>query len=352
MVAFKFPHVCLESFALNLPEVEVTSAELEDRVAPLYQRLGIPFGTLEKLSGVKTRRLWTREVMPSQGASKAGEEALQQISFSRDKIGALFSCSVTRDYFEPATASLVHRNLGLTENSVSMDISNACLGFSNGLVTLATMIESGAIEAGLVVSGENIAPILEACIKAVIQDVTIGREKLLQILPTFTLGSGAAAFVLCHEKLSSAGHRLVGSVSRSASDLNDLCVGDADYAFASGDINPVMLTDSQKIISSASKLGGRAWLDFSSAFGWSKDTVDHIFCHQVGKQVNNAFYREMGLDYEKEFTVYQRFGNLVSAALPAGFITGTKEKSIKNGDKILFTGFGSGLNSIFTGIEW
>jgi hypothetical protein len=42
-----------------------------------------------------------------------------------------------------------------------------------------------------------------------------------------------------------------------------------------------------------------------------------IFCHQVGRQVNEAFYREMGLDFDKDFAIYKRYCNMVSAALPA-----------------------------------
>jgi 3-oxoacyl-[acyl-carrier-protein] synthase III len=72
----------------------------------------------------------------------------------------------------------------------------------------------------------------------------------------------------------------------------------------------------------------------------------------VGRQVNEAFYKEIGLDYRKEFTIYKQYGNLVSSALPTAFFKGIKEKPVAVGEKVLLLGFGSGLNSIFTGIEW
>jgi 3-oxoacyl-[acyl-carrier-protein] synthase III len=68
--------------------------------------------------------------------------------------------------------------------------------------------------------------------------------------------------------------------------------------------------------------------------------------------VNEAFYATMGLDHTKEFTIYQTRGNLVSAALPTAFVAGMEPRGIKKGDKIMLTGFGSGLNSLFLGIEW
>lgn len=65
----------------------------------------------------------------------------------------------------------------------------------------------------------------------------------------------------------------------------------------------------------------------------------------------------MGLDIEKEFTIYRKYGNLVSAALPTALALGidqrtSEEKTLNKKDKILLTAFGSGLNSIFIGMEW
>lgn len=354
MASFKFKHVHIESYATCMPDTEVTSAELEDRIAPVYARLNVPFGTLEKLSGVRARRLWRGHVPPSEVCTTAGAEAIERAGFGKDQIGAVFNCSVTRDYFEPATACLVHQNLGLQETAMAMDITNACIGFSNGILTLATMIESGAVKAGLVVSGENISRVLDASIKTLLETENVGREELLKILPTFTLGSGAVAMVLAHESIASKPHKIVGAVSRSATQFSDLCEGNGDFAYEEKETRriPLMRTESQKLIAAAAKLGSRMWQDASEHLAWNREDISHIYCHQVGRQVNEAFYREMGLDVEKEFTVYQRYGNLVSAALPLCFITGAEEKGMKTGEKVLLTAFGSGLNSIFTGIVW
>lgn len=353
MISFQFKHVCLETCGVYLPEQEVTSAELEDRLAPVYERLKIPFGTLEKLSGITSRRLFPPTTNPSEIGTRAAQEALADSHFTVDDIGAIFNCSVTRDYFEPATACIIHRNLKASESAMALDITNACIGFSNGLVLLSNLIETGVVKAGLLVAGENIARIIETSISYLLKNDNFGREDLLQTLPTFTLGCGGVAFLLCHDSVSKNKHHIVGSVSRSASEFSDLCAGNGDYYINQlSELNPLMRTESAKLMASAAKLGGRVWQDFSRVFAWSKDTVKHIFCHQVGRQVNEAFYQVMGLDYKKEFTVYKKLGNLVSAALPTAFALGIREKNINKGDKILFTAFGSGLNSIFTGIDW
>jgi 3-oxoacyl-[acyl-carrier-protein] synthase-3 len=352
MTHFNFKHVCIEAMVLSSPPIKVASSELEDRLAPLYQRLSVPFGTLEKLSGVRSRNFWDGSMLPSKVATLAATQALDESSFSREHIGAIFNCSVTRDYFEPATSCLIHRNLGLGEYAMAMDISNACIGFSNGILMVANMIERGIIKAGLVTSGEIVERVIDAHIRHLLAKEDITREQLLKLLPSFTLGSGAVAFVLCHESLSTKGHKLLGSVARSATQFSELCMGNADYVLSQRDFNPLMETESSKLITSAATLGGRMWADASEAFNWSKQDIDHIFCHQVGKQVNQAFYEEMGLEMEKEFTIYKDWGNLISAALPACLVIGSKQKNIKPRDKVLLTAFGSGLNSIFTAIEW
>ena len=355
MFSFRFKNVCLEAFSLVLPETRVTSAEIEDRLAPLYQKLGIPFGTLEKLSGIRSRYFWDESVTPSQAATTVAEEALEGLPFEREQIGAVLNCSVTRDYFEPATATLVHGNLGLSENTFAMDVTNACIGFMNGVTLLGNLIEAGTVKAGIVVSAENTSRLIDSSMREILNggELDMERAELIKQLPTFTLGCGAAAFVLCHSSIASKNHRVLGGLGCSATQFNDLCSANGDYYFCQRqDFAPVMFTESSELIASAAKLGGRTWGRASEILGWSRDDVDHIFCHQVGKQVGQAFYDEMGLDYSKEFSVYPELGNLVSVALPSAMIRGIEERNVQEDDKVLLTGFGSGLNSLFLGLQW
>lgn len=354
MVAFRFRHVALESYGFHLPSTVVTSQEIEDRLSETYQRLEIPFGTLERISGIKSRHLWQPTVMPSTVATKAVEEAIDGMGINRDHIGALVSCSVTRDMFEPATACLVQSKIGLPEDVISFDISNACIGFSDGIMMIGNLIETGVIKAGIVVSGENPSCMVESTFQYINKNLDkVGREQILKVLPTFTLGCGAVAFVLCHESIATRGHRILGGVGCTASDHADLCVGNGDFALADQEkLNPIMETESSRLIPAAAKLGQRTWAKASNLLGWPSDEVDHVFCHQVGKQVNENFYKEMGLDFSKEFTIYPTHGNMVSAAMPIALLTGVEKKPVKENDKVVCTAFGSGLNSIFFGIRW
>ena len=54
----RYSRVCLHSFGYELPPRLVTSADLEQRLAPLYERLKLPEGRLELMSGIRARRFW------------------------------------------------------------------------------------------------------------------------------------------------------------------------------------------------------------------------------------------------------------------------------------------------------
>ena len=96
---------------LDAPHV-LTSTELESRMADTYERLGVPVGLLEQLSGITERKLWDEGTQPSEVAARAAELAMADSGIDRAEMGVLINTSVCRDYIEPSTASLVHSRLG------------------------------------------------------------------------------------------------------------------------------------------------------------------------------------------------------------------------------------------------
>lgn len=71
----RYEHVCFESFGYVLPENVVTSAELEQELAPVYERFGVHQGRLELMTGIRERRFWDDGTLPSNASSRAGRRA-------------------------------------------------------------------------------------------------------------------------------------------------------------------------------------------------------------------------------------------------------------------------------------
>ena len=83
-------------------------------------------------------------MMPSDAATMAGRRALEASGVDPARIGLLVNTSVSRDFVEPSTASLVHANLKLPTTCGSFDLSNACLGFMDAIEFTGHLIERGA----------------------------------------------------------------------------------------------------------------------------------------------------------------------------------------------------------------
>ena len=162
------------------------------------------------------------------------------------------------------------------------------------------------------------------------------------------------AVVLAHESIATKPHKLLGAVSYSGTEFSDLCVGNADFCFYMDEdnFNPLMETDSPKLIANGAIIGSYVWKEMQSTWGWNNDSYNVHISHQVGRQLGDKFFGTVGVDNRKEFSIYNNYGNQVSAALPTAFCMAVESGVVKSGTTALLTGFGGGLNSIFSAVSW
>jgi 3-oxoacyl-[acyl-carrier-protein] synthase III len=348
----RYEKVCLESFGYELPADATTSASLEERLAPIYRKFNLSYGRLELITGIRERRFWDDGITPSRASIKAAEKAMSKSGVNKEDIGCLLHTSVSRDFLEPATATVVHDSLGLPSTATVFDISNACLGFINGMVTLANMIELGQIKAGIVVGCESSKHLIDATIYKLLKDPDVTRDKLKLAFATLTLGSGAVAAVLTRSSLSKDGHKLLGGVTRAASQHNDLCRIEADASFVSLEDLPDMHTDFAGLLKNGLKLAPDTWQDVKRELGWEDSDVDRFFTHQVSAVHSKLLFRTLGLDEQKDFSTVEYLGNIGSVSLPLTMAIGIDRGYISKGDKVAMMGIGSGLVCLMLGLEW
>ena len=105
--------VFIESTGYELPPEVLTSAQLETMLAPVYQRLHLPEGRLELMTGIRERRFFPRGTRPGTISGRTVRKALEQAGVRPEEVGCLIHGSVCRDQLEPATASAVHAAAGL-----------------------------------------------------------------------------------------------------------------------------------------------------------------------------------------------------------------------------------------------
>lgn len=342
-----FNNVYIKSAALVKPPRVATSLEVEARLAPVYGRLKLIPGRLELMTGIHERRFWRPGTRSSEVAAQAGKLAITEAGIAPEKIGCLIHASVCRDFLEPATASVIHQQLGLPEQCAIFDLSNACLGVLNGMAQVATMIDAGQIEAGLVVSGEVAEPLHEATIANLLSDRRLDKRRLKNQFASLTIGSAAAAVLLVRGD-GTSGVRLLGGAVGTDSGANNLCKADPSEMTSTG---PIMNTDSEGLMHAGVALAARTWERAKTELGWTNDTPNHVFTHQVGKAHAKLTFDTLGVSQERDFPTVSFMGNTGSAALPGAFALGLREKHFAGGDKSALMGIGSGLSCLILGLE-
>jgi len=347
----RYEHVCVEAFSHTLPPHVVTSDEIEERLAPVYERLGLPAGRLELMTGIRERRFFDRGARLGSISAGTAARAIELAGIDKRHFGALVHGSVCRDQLEPATACSVHHALGLPASSFVLDVSNACLGILNGMLLVADLIELGRIRAGVVVGTEDGRALVEGTIDALLGAPDLTRADVKRDFASLTIGSGSAAVVLCDRKLSRAGHRLRGGACRANTGRHDLCEG-GTAGDDRLDSRLRMQTDSEALLHAGVELAEETWHETRRALGWRNGDVDRVFTHQVGRAHRKLLLERLGLDAESDTPTVEYLGNTGAAALPMAVSIGIEQGRLAEGHRVALLGIGSGLNSAMLGLTW
>ncbi|MFA7230227.1 MAG: 3-oxoacyl-ACP synthase III [Victivallaceae bacterium] len=346
-----FKNTNIDCFAYEMPPLAVTSEEIEAKLRPVYEKLKLPEGRLELMSGIRERRLWLPGTMPSDAAAMAGAKALAASSIPKSEIGCLINCSVCRDFLEPATATVVHDRLGLPKNAVVFDISNACLGVMTGMLVAASMIESGQIRAALLVAGENSRSLLESTIMKILEDDNLTRQSIKPLFASFTIGSGAVAVILASRELCNSGHRLLGGASMSFSEYNNLCRGNADKGMEDNHAT-LMNTDSEMLMQRGIAAAAEVWQQFQLELKLKAEDFQCFCTHQVGVAHRKLLYEQLGIDISRDYPTLDCLGNTGSVSCPMTAALAIQNGMVATGDKLAMLGIGSGINCTMLGVEW
>jgi 3-oxoacyl-[acyl-carrier-protein] synthase III len=323
--------------AIDAPVV-VTSAQMDAQLADAYARVGLRPGLMQSLAGIRERRWWSEGTGFVDGAAMAGAKALAEAGINTDQVGVLINTSVSRAHLEPATAVSVHDAIGLPSSCQNFDITNACLGFLNGMQLAASMIDSGHIEYALIVNGEDARPAHEAALRRLAQDYSTAKDMIAEFA-TLTLGSGAVGMVMGRADRHPEGHRLIGGVNRAGTSHHELCVGDVE----------MMRTDSKNLLKYGLELCVELWADAQDEFDWTAG-ADLYVIHQISQVHTAAICQALGIDPTRVPRTFPTRGNIGPASVP--FTLAGEADSLRAGDKVLMMGIGSGLNASCLELRW
>ncbi len=293
---------------------------------------------IQTRTGMRERRIAAPGQATSDLALVAAETALQRAGLAASALDVILVATVTPDHVCPATACHLQRKLGATR-AAGFDISVACTGFVNALMTGHSFLASGTFSNALVIGADTLSTITnyedrESCV---------------------LFGDGAGAVVL---SASSEGAQVIDHVV-------GIDGGGAEMIIvpAGGSLRPA----SHETVDNhehALKLQGRKVFRFAvtkfaevlkqitARNDYALDDIDLVIPHQANLRILEAAADRVGLPMEKMFVNIDRYGNTSSASIPLALDDAYRQGRLERGKLVALVGFGGGLSWGASLIRW
>ena len=145
-------HSRIRSVGYHVPEHRVASELIEQTFE--LKHFGLPPRSIERITGIRARRVSAADTLPSDLAHLAVLDALVKANLSTKVFDVIVYAAVSRDYLDPSTAQIIQAQLG-AKNAFALDVSNACLSIFDGIFLVDALIAGGSVRTGLVCGGER-----------------------------------------------------------------------------------------------------------------------------------------------------------------------------------------------------
>jgi amino acid adenylation domain-containing protein len=327
----------IESIGAYLPFNEVSTADL---LAGCVNDIGIP---LEKLTGIKHRRVAAEGEFSIDLARQAVADCLSRSSYRPAEIDLLISCSISRYdgpdqkfVFEPSTAARLRDKCGL-DNALAFDVTNACAGMFTGIAIADAFLQTGLVGRAMVVSGEYITHISETAQREI-------EGPMDPRLACLTVGDAGAAVILERGPNDRAGfHDIdIATLSRYA----PMCIAKATGGPEGG---AIMVVDSIAATAIAVKSAVPYVAGVMRRHGWRPEHSDHIVMHQTSESslndavgaVNRMFGEGSANPGNTIYNLAER-GNTASTTHFVALKDHILNNRIRSGDNAVFGISGSG----------
>lgn len=298
---------------LNNVQVKAVASWLPKNILEMVS-LGAEYGDTEvanimKATGVERARIADKDMCSSDMCQKAAEALMEKDGINKDEIDGLVFVSQTCDWILPSTSIALQDRLGLSKDTVCIDIHYGCSGFIYGLFQAASWITIGACKNVLVLAGDTTSRMMnpnDKSLRMVFGDcgtaslVTVGNTSMGFHIQSD--GSGADRLIV-----PAGGFRLPVSEETSVlkwdedkngRTMNDLFMdGMAIFNFA--------ITEVHKNVNSLIE-----YMD------WAKEDVGFYALHQANEFMVNYVRKKLKVAVEVAPANCKDYGNTGPATIP------------------------------------
>ena len=86
---------------------------------------------------------------------RAMEKLLEDLKWEKETIDVLIFVSTTFDHIIPPNACILQGMLGLSEETLCMDLRQGCPGWTHGMTTMSSLLSNGSVKRGIMLVGDT-----------------------------------------------------------------------------------------------------------------------------------------------------------------------------------------------------
>ena len=285
-------------------------------------------------TGIETRRMAREDETIFEMGLNAVKN-LQNKGVDLTVVDTIIAPTVTKDYIFPSMAGQIQKALGL-KHCFALDFSAACSGYVYAMNTVTALIESGQSKNVLIVCSEKLT-----------KDIN-WKDRGTAIL----FGDAATASLVTSRE---DGRGVLAIDMQSEPDLTIVLNGGSAYPIRAEDCDGPDF----KIYMEGGETFKRAVTEFSNSIDRvlakaekKLSDVKFFVPHQANLRIIQAVAKRIGLPMEKVSVTLNKFGNSSSTSIGLALNDALEKNKIKDGDLVLFTGFGGGFTWGSTLMIW
>jgi len=289
-------------------------------------------------TGIKERRIASKEQASSDLAYEASKKALEKAGLSPKDIDFIIVATVTPDYSFPSTGCVLQAKLNARE-IMALDISAGCSGFLYALALGRGLLYSvPQFNYGLIVGVETLSKIID------------WEDRSTCVL----FGDGAGAVVIGRHNPDKIKSVYLGGDGR---------IGDLLILPAGGSKNPASIEtvknrmhyvkmEGREVFKNAVRMMQYSAIKVLELAGLKPDDISWLVLHQANIRIIEATRERLGISKEKVYINIDKYGNTSAASIPIALAEMDEKGLLKEGDIVVMVAFGAGFTWGGIVLEW
>lgn len=286
--------------------------------------------------GVHQRRIADPDVCASDLAYKAAVKLMEDNDIDPESIDVLLFMSQTADYRIPATAPVLQDRLGLSTDTLAMDLSLGCSGFVFALSTAYAYASLPDVHRVLLLDGETFSKIVNRYDK--VDWPLYGDAATATLIEKGDFGE--STFILRSDG-SGKDSVIIKDGMRHPVTADSL----VEKKNGNGDIHNGLevYMNGMDVFNFAMRCVPKTIKEITEKTGSTLEDIDWLVFHQANRFMTDFFVRKLRFNPERVPYCIDRYGNTSSTSVPLTIVSELREK-LKDGDHVVMAGFGAGLS--------